>query len=97
MARTQTRSRSLPENPSEEHLRKEAKRLARGEVIQLAAAQRRLAREYGYRNWSDLIRHVRSLSAAYKATRKPDDATGALHPLAKALADFEKHFIATAL
>lgn len=46
-------------------------------MIQLAAAQRRLAREYGYRNWSDLIRHVKSLSAAYKATRQTDEATGA--------------------
>ena len=76
MAPTQTRSRSLPENPSAEHLRKQAKDLARGEAIQLAAAQRRLAREYGYRNWGELIRHVKSLSAAYKATRKPNDATG---------------------
>ena len=78
MARTQTRSRSLPENPSAEYLRKEAKRLARGEAIQLAAAQRRLAREYGYRNWSELIRHVKSLSATYSATRKADEATGAI-------------------
>src|SRR5262249_56523526 len=77
MASTQNRSRSLPEKPSAEHLRKETKRLARGEAIQLAAAQRRLAREYGYRNWSELIRHVKSLSAADKATRKADEATGA--------------------
>ena len=75
MAPTQTRPRSLPEKPSAEHLRKQAKDLARGEAIQLAAAQRRLAREYGYRNWSELIRHVQSLSAAYKATRDADEAT----------------------
>src|SRR5262249_19116452 len=71
-----TRSRSLPEKPSAEHLRKQAKDLARGKAIQLAAAQRRLAREYGYRNWSELIGHVQSLSAAYKATREADEATG---------------------
>ena len=59
MAPSQTRSRSLPENPSEEYLRKEAKRLARDEAIQLAAAQRRLAREYGFRNWTELIGHVK--------------------------------------
>ena len=76
MAPTQTRSRSLPEKPSAEHLRKQAKDLARGEAIQLAVAQRRLAREYGYRNWSELIRHVQSLSAAYKATGEADEATG---------------------
>jgi len=76
MAPTQNRSRSLPEKPSAEYLRKQAKDLARGEAIQLAAAQRRLAREYGYRNWSELIRHVQSLSAGYKATREADKATG---------------------
>jgi Lon protease-like protein len=71
MVPTQTRSRSLPENPSEEYLRKEAKRLARDEAIQLAAAQRRLAREYGYRNWTELIGHVKSVSAAPKGAHGP--------------------------
>jgi Lon protease-like protein len=80
MAPTQNQSRSLPERPSAEYLRKQAKDLARGEAIQLAAAQRRLARVYGYRNWSELIRHVKSLSAAYKATREADEATGATAP-----------------
>ena len=69
-------SRSFPKKPSEEHLRKEAKRLARSQAIQLSAAQRRLAREYGYMTWSELIRHVKSLSAAYKATLEADEATG---------------------
>jgi hypothetical protein len=50
----------LPEHPSEENLRKQAKRLARQEGVQLAAAQRRLAIEYGYRNWAELIRAVAS-------------------------------------
>jgi Lon protease-like protein len=74
MAPTQTRSRSLPENPSEEYLRKEAKRLARDEAIQLAAAQRKLAREYGFSNWTELIGHVRSVSAASKSAQGPDAA-----------------------
>jgi len=69
-------SRSFPKKPSEEHLRKEAKRFARSQAIQLSAAQRRLAREYGYMTWSELIRHVKSLSAAYKATLEADEATG---------------------
>ena len=50
----------LPENPSEENLRKQAKRLAAHEDLQLAAAQRRLAIEYGYRNWAELMRAVAS-------------------------------------
>jgi len=50
----------LPQNPSEENLRKQAKHLAKDEGLQLAAAQRRLAIEYGYRNWAELIRAVAS-------------------------------------
>jgi len=45
----------LPENPSEENLRKQAKRLANAEGLQLAVAQRRLANEYGYQNWAALM------------------------------------------
>jgi ATP-dependent Lon protease len=50
----------LPQNPSEENLRKQAKRLAAQEHLQLAAAQRRLAIEYGYKNWAELMRAVAS-------------------------------------
>ena len=75
MAPPQTRSRSLPENPSEEYLRKEAKRLARDEAIQLAAAQRRLAREYGFSTWTELMGHVKSVSAASKGAHIPDAAS----------------------
>ena len=39
------RSRRLPANPSQENLRKQAKRLAKAEGLRLAAAQRRLANE----------------------------------------------------
>ncbi len=52
--------KQLPEHPSEENLRKQAKRLAKQEGLQLAAAQRRLAIEYGYRNWTELMRAVSS-------------------------------------
>jgi ATP-dependent Lon protease len=48
----------LPEHPSEENLRKQAKQLAKEEGLQLAAAQRRLATDYGYRNWAELMRAV---------------------------------------
>ena len=50
----------LPQNPSEENLRKQAKGLANKEGLQLAAAQRRLAIEYGYGSWADLMRAVSS-------------------------------------
>ncbi len=48
----------LPARPSAEHLRKEAKRLARDEPVPLALAQRRLAHTYGFRNWAELMREV---------------------------------------
>ena len=50
----------LPQNPSEENLRKQAKGLANKEGLQLAAAQRRLAIEYGYKNWAELMRAASS-------------------------------------
>src|SRR5262249_50869610 len=80
MSQTRSSPKVLPRDPNREHLRKEAKRLARDGGLQLAAAQRRLAQEYGYKNWSELVRHVKSLSAAHKATREADEAAGATAP-----------------
>ena len=45
----------LPQNPSAEHLRKQAKRLAKAEGLKLAAAQHRLAKDYGFDNWAALM------------------------------------------
>lgn len=50
----------LPASPSEENLRKQAKQLAKDKGLQLAAAQRQLANEYGHRNWAELMRAVAS-------------------------------------
>ncbi|MEE2691890.1 MAG: ankyrin repeat domain-containing protein [Pseudomonadota bacterium] len=50
--------RRLPAHPSKEHLRKQAKRQAKSDGVALAAAQRRLAAEYGFDNWSALMRAV---------------------------------------
>jgi ATP-dependent Lon protease len=63
MSATQTSPRSLPPDPSPEYLRKEAKRLARDSSIQLAAAQRRLAHEYGYRSWAELMTAVQKMAS----------------------------------
>jgi ATP-dependent Lon protease len=60
MTTSQGPRKRLPKNPSEENLRKQAKQLAKDEGLQLAAAQHRLATEYGYRNWSELMRAVAS-------------------------------------
>jgi ATP-dependent Lon protease len=60
MSASKESRKRLPNNPSEENLRKQAKRLAAQEDLQLAAAQRRLAIEYGYRSWAELMRAVSS-------------------------------------
>jgi ATP-dependent Lon protease len=64
MSANQNSSRSLPQKPSEEYLRKQAKRLARNDAMQLAAAQRRLANDYGYLNWAALIAAVQMMASA---------------------------------
>ena len=64
MPTIQTSSRSLPRKPNQEYLHKQAKRLARDDAMQLAAAQLRLAHEYGYRNWAELMSAVRTMARA---------------------------------
>ncbi|GIL38169.1 ankyrin repeat domain-containing protein [Roseiterribacter gracilis] len=54
-----TPHRPLPDNPSAEHLRKQAKRLAKELHIQLAAAQHQLAQAYGYKSWAALLQAVK--------------------------------------
>jgi len=53
-----TASKSLPDRPSLESLRKQAKKLARDRSLALRDAQLVLAREYGYAGWQDLIAEV---------------------------------------
>jgi peptide-methionine (S)-S-oxide reductase len=64
MPTPQAPQRRLPANPSQENLRKQAKRLAKAEGLRLAAAQRRLAAEYGHRTWADLMRAADTSSGA---------------------------------
>lgn len=54
MTTPQAPRRRLPANPSLEHLRKQAKRLAKSSAVTLAAAQRQIAGEYGFKNWAAL-------------------------------------------
>jgi len=58
---------ALPARPSREHLRKQAKRLARDRSVQLADAQRLLASDYGFRTWSELMDHVASVRGEHTA------------------------------
>lgn len=87
--------RRLPDNPSLEHLRSEAKQLAKGyrsgvsdmlelveafdprtaagDQVTLAAAQRVIARSYGFSSWARLKDHVQFVTAH---TRWPEAAGG---------------------
>lgn len=64
---------ALPERPSAEHLRKQAKRLKRERGCKLAESQQALAQDYGFSDWAALMAHVRAL-----------DPPPALSPLAEA-------------
>lgn len=52
---------TLPQRPSLEQLRKQAKDLARAKDITLSAAQRAIARDYGFPRWERLVEHVRAV------------------------------------
>jgi hypothetical protein len=55
---------TLPAKPSLDHFRKQAKKRAReNPSLKLAEAQHQLAKEYGFKNWAELVRGVASLIA----------------------------------
>ena len=61
--------RHLPERPSLEQLRKQAREhlhalRAANPSVNLAAAQHALAREYGFESWPKLVHHVESMQPA---------------------------------
>jgi ankyrin repeat protein len=60
-------TRELPARPSAEHLRKQAKRLARDKSLGLAEAQRRVAADYGAKTWAELMRRVRAVRGGESA------------------------------
>ncbi|MGE3241137.1 MAG: ankyrin repeat domain-containing protein [Pirellulales bacterium] len=56
-------SHSLPDRPSIEHLKNQAKDLLRaGGATSLTAAQREIARQYGFASWPKLNAHVESVT-----------------------------------
>jgi hypothetical protein len=61
----------LPARPSREHLRKQAKRLARDKSLGLAEAQRKVAADYGASTWADLMRRVDAARGAEAAPLPP--------------------------
>lgn len=66
----------LPDRPSLEHLRKQAKEYRRERGIPLHRAQRELAHQYGFGSWPTLVRHVQAhgLSGVERALVLADPA-----------------------
>src|SRR6185436_34704 len=73
MSASDSARRALPQHPSSEHLRKQAKRLAKQRGVQLAEVQRWLANEHGFADWAALMANVGRL-----------EPQAALSPLAEA-------------
>ena len=69
MSSTSIRKR-LPIRPSLEHLRKQAKRLARVQQLHLTEAQQRLAIDYGFASWEALAANVESLCDREESWRR---------------------------
>ena len=61
----------LPARPSKEHLRKQAKRLARDKSLGLAEAQRTVAADYGAKSWAELMRRVDAAHGGEGASLPP--------------------------
>lgn len=64
-------TRELPARPSREHLRKQAKRLARDKPLGLAEAQRMVAADYGAATWAELMRRVDAARGGEAASLPP--------------------------
>ena len=67
----------LPQRPSLEHLRKQAKARKRERGVALSQAQHELAREYGFDSWPKLVHHVQAsgLEGIERALVVSDQAT----------------------
>jgi hypothetical protein len=80
MSPTHSSLKSLPPNPNEEYLRKEAKRLSRNGAMLLSAAQLRLAHDYDYRNWAELMTAVQTMASTERASSGDPSQIGGLTP-----------------
>ncbi|MDB5326293.1 MAG: hypothetical protein JWM57_1862 [Phycisphaerales bacterium] len=72
----------LPVKPSEENLRKQAKRRASLDGIQLAEAQHRIATDYGCRNWAELMQVVETMN---RGSDQLSDVQAKIEPLPAAV------------
>ena len=73
----------LPERPSLEHLRKQAKARRRERGIALSQAQHQLAREYGFASWPKLAHVIQANCPAWSARQlRPVDVCVQEHAVA---------------
>src|SRR5262245_687851 len=93
-------SRRLPERPSLEQLKKQAKELletlrATDPAATLASAQYQLAQEYGFESWPKLAHHVQGVIAAGRVAqfdRLASDLVAGWHGNGEALDRLGAHF-----
>lgn len=86
MSDSTPRRKRLPVNPSIEHLKKQAKRLARDRSAPLAHAQHALAQEYGCKSWAELTHVVQTMNrGANTLVSGPDDGKPRYQPLPAAV------------
>jgi len=77
----------LPERASSEHLRKQAKRLAKAEGLKLGHAQRRLARDHGFPNWATMMRAIDERAAPGRSPLSQAAARGDAAAVARLLGE----------
>ena len=82
----QARAR-LPDRASSEHLRKQAKRLAKAEGLKLGHAQRRLAHDHGFPNWAAMMRAVDARAAPQTSPLSQAAARGDAETVARLLGE----------
>jgi peptide-methionine (S)-S-oxide reductase len=76
--------KELPDRPSEENLKKQAKALAKRQKVQLSAAHYALAKEYGFASWPKMMEHVRQLAETTPATSREEMSSELLEAIASA-------------
>ncbi len=77
----------LPDRPSPENLRKQAKGLARREGLGLAAAQHQLARHNGFADWAAMMRAVAQATRSARSPLSEAAARGDVAAVRALLAD----------
>lgn len=85
MSESSPQRKKLPVRPSLEHLQKQAKRrVKQNPALQLSEAQHQLAREYGCKNWVELVQMVEAMQRSHQQQSDLDRLLEAMPKAARA-------------